>query len=238
VVLVHGAWHGAWCWDRVVDGLGAGGVATLAIDLPGHGEDRRPLTDLHGDAAAVREAIDAVEGEVVLVGHSYGGVVVTEAGVHPQVRHVVYLAALNVDAGETAGTAAAGDPEAESLDHSSRPQMRSFLHRLEDGSWRMNPDGAGLLLYNDCDAESVAWAASRLTPQRMENMAQSPTAVAWRDRPSTYIVCSHDNILHPGLQRILARRATASVEWPTSHSPFLSRPELVVDLLSELAAGR
>ena len=85
VVLVHGAWHGAWCWERVVDGLAAVAIESVAIDLPGHGEDPGPFSDLHGDAARVRSVLDRINRPVVLLGHSYGGAVVTEAGDHPSV---------------------------------------------------------------------------------------------------------------------------------------------------------
>ena len=78
---------------------------------------------------------------------------------------------------------------------------------------------------------------TRLGPHPIETLSQSAWAVAWRHRPSTYAICALDNIVHPDLQRILARRATTSVEWPTGHSPFLSRPDLVADLLSSVRSG-
>src|SRR5438067_970341 len=100
VVLVHGAWHGAWCWTRVVEGLTARGVDAIAIDLPGHGDSTEPLGDLYGDAASLRAALDALDGSpAVVCGHSYGGAVVSlGAARHAAVRHVVYLAALMLDA--------------------------------------------------------------------------------------------------------------------------------------------
>ena len=105
IVLVHGAWHGAWCWDRVVEGLAARGVDVVAVDLPGHGASRQPLGDLHGDAAVVGRALDALDGPAVVCGHSYGGAVISEgAAGHPNVRHLVYLAALMPDAGESCST--------------------------------------------------------------------------------------------------------------------------------------
>ena len=83
VVLVHGAWHGAWCFDRVIPLLEEAGVPALAVDLPGHGGDEGPFTDLHGDAAYVWATLDGIDGEVVLLGHSYSGAVITEAGGAP-----------------------------------------------------------------------------------------------------------------------------------------------------------
>jgi len=81
-VLVHGAWHGAWCWEPAVAALAADGISAVAIDLPGHGNDPGPMGDLHGDAAHVAAVLDALSGPVVLVGHAYGGAVITEAGSH------------------------------------------------------------------------------------------------------------------------------------------------------------
>lgn len=78
VVLVHGAWHGAWCWDLVVDQLHQQDVPVVAIDLPGHGVSTEPLTDLHGHGDAVRAALESIDGPVVLVGHSYGGAAITD----------------------------------------------------------------------------------------------------------------------------------------------------------------
>src|ERR1700724_2435336 len=90
VVLIHGAFHGAWCFDRVMPLLSQANVGAVAVDLPGHGHDIGPFTDLHGDASRVCDVLDRIDGEVVLLGHSYGGAVITEAGVHPAVRHLVY----------------------------------------------------------------------------------------------------------------------------------------------------
>src|SRR5438094_938663 len=93
VVLVHGAWHGGWTFERVLPLLRERGVEAFAGDLPGHGASTDPLGDLHENAAAVRSWLDRVEAPAVLLGHSFGGMVVTEAGAHPAVAHVVYLCA-------------------------------------------------------------------------------------------------------------------------------------------------
>ena len=182
VVLVHGAWHGAWCWDGVVEGLRAEGVTADAIDLPGHGDDAMPLTDLYGDAARVTAALDALstveDDPVLLVGHSYGGAVVTEAGVHPSVAHLVYLAALNLDEGETMLEAALDDPRTAGIDHSGRPEAIKVLTMLDDGSAVVSDEGAVAMFYNECPPEVAAGAVARLTPQPLGNMGQSPTRVA------------------------------------------------------------
>jgi pimeloyl-ACP methyl ester carboxylesterase len=109
-----------------------------------------------------------------------------------------------------------------------------FVH-LQDGSIVVDRLSASECFYSDCDPSSTAWALERLGPQLAASLSQSPTEVAWLDKPSTYVVCSQDRATHPDLQRILAKRCTASVEWPTGHSPFLSQPERVAGLLVDLS---
>lgn len=230
VLLVHGAWHGGWCFDQVVALLTAAGVPVIAPDLPGHGGDPEPFTDLHGDAERVTAFLDQMS-EVVLLGHSYGGAVITEAGVHPAVRHLVYLSALALDHGETCSAAAV--EESTGISHHGRPNLSKSMLIHDDNLSTLLPDAADCL-YQDCSAADITWAMARLGPQPMLNLSQEPRAVAWRAKPSTYVVCMADQTIHPDLQRILARRCTTSQEWTTGHSPFLSRPEQVRDLLVSL----
>ena len=210
-------------------------VRATTVDLPGHGTDPGPLSDLHGDADRVRSALDGFDEPVILVGHSYGGVVITEAGVHPRVSHLVYIASFNLDEGESAMSAAIAESEAASIDHSERPDVLGYVRMADDGTSSIDPIGARILFYNDCPDDVADWAVARLGPQPMETLSQSPRVVAWRHRRSTYALCGSDNIVHPDLQRVLSRRADHVVEWPTGHSPFLSRPDLVAELLVDLA---
>jgi pimeloyl-ACP methyl ester carboxylesterase len=235
VVLVHGAWHGAWCFDRVMPLLREANVPAVAVDLPGHGADAGHFTDLHGDASRVGTVLDDIVGDVVLLGHSYGGAVITEAGVHPSVTHLVFLCALPLDTGESC--AAAAVEEMVGLSHAGRPNLADGWVAHPDGTTSLTVRGAATCLYNDCDPDTVSWAAARLGPQPMANLGQSPVAAAWRERPSTYVVCAEDQCIHPGLQRVLARRCTTTHEWPTGHSPFASRPSLVSSLLADLATS-
>jgi pimeloyl-ACP methyl ester carboxylesterase len=235
VVLVHGAWHGAWCFDRVVPLLERAGVPAVAIDLPGHGNDPGPFTDLHGDAARVAETLDGIGGDVVLLGHSYGGAVITEAGVHPSVKHLVYLCAIALSENETATEA--GQAEVGALSYEGRPNVAEAVVFHDDGTSTLAGPTAAASLYNDCDLETVEWCVSHLGAQPMANLSQTPSAVAWRDRPSSYVVCSEDLIIHPGLQAVLATRCTQSYTWPTGHSPFASQPQLLSTLLVDLAKG-
>ncbi len=236
MVLVHGAWHGAWCWEHVLDGLAARGIPAVAVDLPGHGDDPGPLGDLHSDAGRVRHVLDNLAPPVVLVGHSYGGAVITEAGDHPVVGHLVFLCALAPDDGETCMTVAVGRPGAAEISYEGRPDLGSGMIVSDDGLVSLEPSLAAAALYNDCTHEAMAWAVSRLGPQPLITLQQAPDAVAWRTRPSTYVVCADDQIVHPDLQRQMAKRcAGTAVEWQSDHSPFLSHPEQVVGLLVELA---
>jgi pimeloyl-ACP methyl ester carboxylesterase len=230
VLLVHGAWHGGWCFDRVISLLAVADVHAIAIDLPGCGDDSGPFTDLHGDAARVTAALDGLP-DVVLLGHSYGGAVITEAGVHAAVRHLVYLSGLALDYGETCQAAAVA--ESGDISHEGRPDLGASLTFHGDGTSTLLPTAAACL-YQDCSPAEVERAMGRLGPQPMLNLSQEPRAVAWRDKPSTYVVCANDQTVHPDLQRILARRCTTNVEWLTGHSPFLCQPDRVVDLLLAL----
>ena len=233
-VLVHGAWHGAWCFDPVVAGLRDRGIDAVAVDLPGHGDDPGPLGDLHTASARVREVIDGLDGDCVLLGHSYGGAVITEAGVHPKVRHLVYLCAFALDAEESCMAAAVREAEVLDLGWDEGPSLAAAIDVRDDGNSVLQPALAAECLYHDCDDATAVAALARLGPQPMVTLGDVPHAVAWRERPSTYVVCTEDVAVPAALQRVMAARCTTTVEWPTSHSPFLSAPERLVDLLTDL----
>ena len=225
LVLVHGAWHGGWCWERIVDRLSASGVRAVAVDLPGHGGDPGPLSDLHGDSARVRGVLDGIDAPVVLVGHSYGGAVITEAGDHSAVAHLVYLCALALDEDETCASAASAEAAAAGISHEGRPDLGAGFIPNDQGGVTLDRSVAAACLYNDCDPETAKWALVRLGAQPLVTLQQAPSRVAWRVKPSTYIVCANDLAIHPDLQRILAKRCTNSTEWDSDHSPFLSQPD-------------
>ena len=237
IVLVHGAWHGAWCWDLVVEQLKSAGINAIAIDLPGHGDDPGPLGNLHSDAARVTEVLDEVAGPVILVGHSYGGAVITEAGVHPSVEHLVYVCALAVDSHETCTTVVLDEAEKLKLSFDGMPDLSTGIAVSDDGITTLDPAAAAVALYNGCTVEMTEWATSKLGPQPLVTLQQGPTNVAWREKPSTYVICADDKIVHPGLQRLMAKRCTESVEWNSGHSPFLSMPDRLVGLLTDLATS-
>jgi pimeloyl-ACP methyl ester carboxylesterase len=236
VVLVHGAWHGAWCWQPVLERLSAAGVEAIAVDLPGHGDDPGPMGDLHADADRVRQTLDEIQRPVVLVGHSYGGAVITEAGTHSAVAHLLYLAALALDTDETCATAAASEAAAKHISPDGRPELGAGFINEPAGIVTLDRCIAARYLYSDCDEMATKWALDRLGGQPLVTLQQSPHAVGWRAAKSTYVVCASDMAVHPDLQRLLAKRCNRRIEWACGHSPFLSRPELVAGLITDLAA--
>ena len=223
VVLVHGAWHGAWCWDLVVRRLDDAGVPNVAVDNP----SVELKSTLHDDADHVRLVLDEIDGPVVLVGHSYGGAVITDAGAHDAVDHLVYIAAFALDVDESC-------MENALLGEVGLDLISAF--KIDDGVISLDPDGARAAFYHDCPDEVAAASVGLLRAQSLNAMAGVARSIAWRAKASTYVVCTDDRAVPVEMQRSAAARATTVVEMPTSHSPFLSRPELVADLLIELSA--
>ncbi|MFD3973449.1 alpha/beta hydrolase [Streptomyces cyaneofuscatus] len=213
-VLVHGLYHRPEHFAPVADGLRAEGVEVVVPELH--------RGSLAADTAAVQAAVDALEGPPLLLGHSYGGSVIT--GVRGA-RHLVYLAAFVPDVGESA--AALGG---------ASPQLRDAVVPGEgaDGATRLDPGRAADLLYGDCPGPLAARAVGLLRPQAPGCGRGVPEHHGWKLVPSTYVVCAGDRALDPALQRTLAARCTGVREWATGHSPFVSRPALVVDLVAEL----
>ncbi len=220
IVLVHGAWHGAWCWAPSVEALEARGCSVQALELP--------LTDLRDDAAAVRQALDATGDDAVLVGHSYGGMVITEAALgRSDVAHLVYLCAFCPDAGECIN---------DIYPRGEKVRLADGMRRHDNHTLTIDPAVAPEAFYADCSPEAVREAVAKLRPLGTRCMTTPVSGEAWRDIDSTYVVCTEDRAIHVGLQRELAAKTGQVVTWDTSHSPFVSRPDLVADLLSDLAA--
>jgi pimeloyl-ACP methyl ester carboxylesterase len=225
VVLVHGAWHGPWCWERVTPLLHERGIETIALDLPTMDANAGHVTTMHDDAKSLRAALDALQQPAVVVGHSYGGAVITEgAANHPMTKRLVYLAAFMPDAGQSVNDLTRLDPN---------PAFAGAL-QFENGRAALVPQRVGELLYNDCSDEVVAWAIPHLRSMQVD-FGEAAAAAAWRAIPSTYVVCTQDRTIPPTLQRHMAQQAGEVIEWDASHSPFASQPALVADLLERLA---
>jgi len=218
-MLVHGAFHGPWCFAPLVAALSKRGVPCLLPELP--------LTSLAADAAAVARALDRAPGDVVLLGHSYGGAVVTVAGHHPAVARIVLLAALAPDAGAPVN----GGPV--EID----PSFIGALRPSASGPLEVDPARAARLFYPDAEPGAAAEAAARLRPGNTGLPDERIERAAWRSRPTTYVVCAGDPIILPASQRALAARTGAAVrEIPGDHSPFLARPEALAELLLGIAS--
>jgi pimeloyl-ACP methyl ester carboxylesterase len=220
VVLVHGLWHGSWVWDGVRTDLASAGVPSVAVDLP--------MTDLAADVAATRAALDGFGRSAVLVGHSYGGAVITAAGMHTSVKQLVYLAAFQLAEGESVGR---------TLPDLQIPATRlSEALRFSDASDEVCLDRtlAAELMYSDASEQTASAATARLRHVHRPVFSGVPDAVAWRHRPSTYVICSEDRTVHPDLQRAMAQRATFRQTWPSGHSPAATRTGDVAKLIAAL----
>jgi pimeloyl-ACP methyl ester carboxylesterase len=220
IVLVHGAWHGGWCWDAVTSGLAAQGHQVQASELH--------RGSLAGDVAAVQTDVDALapDGDVVVCGHSYGGMVIS--GLRSEgLRHLVYMATLVPEAGESAvGISELGPPA----------PLNDAVVFGEDGTCTVDPARAADLFYADCPPEAQAAAVARLRPQAVASLTDPSVGAVWRRVPSTYGRALQDRAVHPDTQKALADRVGTGQDWPTSHSPFMSVPDRVVALLALLAS--
>ena len=228
VILVHGAFHGAWCWEYVAEGLARRGVAVLSVDLPGRGENSKPLGGLDEDAQEVREAIESCPGSVILCGHSYGGSVITEAtDAAGKVEHLVYLAAGVPDVGESL---------LELFPEVHETEFAEAIRPCGPDRVDMNPESAARIFYEDCEEETATWAVSQMGEQILHTLTSPVSRAPWRTLDSTYVICTQDRVLPLVAQQRLAKRCHRSVVWDSSHSPMLSQPERVVSLLADLVA--
>ena len=223
LVFVHGACvrDGAWWWHRMVAPLAARGIHSVAVALPSCGEAGPERGDLHDDAAAVRVAIEAVEGPVVLLGHSYGGMVITEAGAHERVEHLVYLTSVLPEAGESQGEIIGALP-APWMDPGEDDTVGVHASFFEDR------------FAQDCDAVAVEGGIARLTRQSLVPFGQAAAQIAWRTTPATYVVCTEDLATPADAQRARLKPGVGVAEIAAGHHPFLSRPDELAELLARV----
>ncbi len=220
VVLVHGAFHGAWCWNGVVAELAERGLDSVAVELP--------LTSFSDDIATARREIAAAGNGAVVCGHSYGGCVISAAADQPGVSRLVYLCAFQVDAGEDPIRIMSAVPT---------PLLESMQIDKAAGTYTIDPARRHAVFYGDCDPAEVPALSARLRAMPAGDSWVWSQPPAWQRVPSTYVVCTTDNALHPDVQRQMAKHATETIEWDSDHSPFLSRPAAIADLLARYAAG-
>lgn len=229
LVLVHGAFHTSWCWTEVVAGLTERGVAAVAPDLPGHGDDRAPLGALRDDADRMAAIANGIDGPVALIGHSYGGAVVGQAVADcTNVAACVFLAGFLLRTGESIATAVHGS--------AAEPSAPLELLSVADDVAVVASRSARDAFYADCAAPAADAAIEHLSPQRLSALTEPATSDGWRHLPSGYVVCSDDRAFAPHSQGHLALRADRFWVLPAGHSPFVSRPAKLADLLVEVVA--
>ncbi len=200
------------------------GFAVRAVDLPSVGAKPGSGLDLSADAAEVEAVLDTLTGPVVLCGHSYAGMVISR--VRPRgIAHLVYVCAFVPLEGQSLITAGSGRPA-------------SWIQMIDGGLMQPDASRADAVFYTDCDPATRDWAKSKLKPQSAAIMTEPVARPTWRDVPSTYVVCVNDGALPYDTQRnVYAPRMSHVVELKADHSPFLSQPAALADVLAATASG-
>jgi pimeloyl-ACP methyl ester carboxylesterase len=221
VVLVHGGFVDGSGWQGVYDLLVADGYRVSVV--------QNPTISLEDDVAVTTRVLDAQDGPTQLVGHSYGGAVITEAGTHEKVVALGYIAAFAPDKGESVGLL------------TSNPAPGAPVPPIVPG-----PDGFLFLdrskfadsFAADVSAEAAAFMADAQVPWGLDALGGTITEPAWRVKPSWYLVATDDRMIPPPVQRSMSERAGATVvEAPGSHAIYVSQPQAVADLIKQAAAG-
>lgn len=220
VILVHGAWADGSSWAKIIPMLAAKGMAVTAVQLP--------LTSFEADVAAVARAIALADGDVVLVGHSYAGAVIGQAGNDPKVARLVYIDAFAPDAGESAGSLFA-QFEAAPLNDEIRPDAEGFL--------KLTPKGISTLFAQDLGPAEQAVVYATQGPINGAALGGTLTQAAWRTRPTFYLIGDEDQAILRVEQEKMAARMNATVAHvASSHVPMLSHPRVVTDFILQAAA--
>ena len=219
VVLVHGTWADGSSWNKVIPLLEAKGLNVIAV--------QNPLTSLGDDVAATKRAIELMNGPVLLVGHSWGGVVITEAGNHDKVSGLVYVAAAAPDEGQSfleLVQTAAPTPGNDQI----RPDAYGFVSMSARG---INEDFA-----QDLPESERKLMVATQGPQAFSALKEKITKAAWKNKPSWYVVAANDRMINPDLERKLAKKLNATtLELKSSHVAMLAEPEKVAAFILEAA---
>lgn len=216
LVLVHGSYHGAWCWDRLTSELEKLGHEVTAVDLP-----------ISDPAAGAGEYADAIEAQVdwteppVLIGHSTAGLTIPIVAARRAVRQLVFLAAMLPKPGMSANEQRASEP----IDGTT-PLTTAGWTDVGDGVWMVGPNTATEMFFQDAAPLDAAWAVAQLKPQAYLAMNEVTPLTAWPDVPSVYIACRDDRAVNIEWARLAARErlGTEALEIDGGHSPFITRP--------------
>ena len=221
VVLVHGGFVDGSGWQAVYSMLTKNGYNVSVV--------QNPTLSLENDAAATRWVIDAQDGPVVLVGHSYGGAVITEAGTDDNVAALVYIAAFAPDKGESVNTLIADPPPGAPVPPILPPK---------DGFLLLDREKFPASFAGDLPAEQAAFMADSQVPWGVDALSGSITDAAWRTKPSWYLVATEDRMIPPPAQRAMSERAGSTVvEVAGSHAIYLSQPAAVAALIEQAASA-
>jgi pimeloyl-ACP methyl ester carboxylesterase len=221
VVLVHGGFVDGSGWQGVHDLLVADGYRVAVV--------QNPTVSLEGDVAATKQVLDDLDGPVVLVGHSYGGAVVTEAGTDERVAAVVYIAAFAPDKGESVNTLIADPPPGAPVPPILPPR---------DGYLFLDREKFAASFAGDLPAAQAQFMADSQVPWGLDALGGAISHPAWRSKPSWYLVAAEDRMIPPPAQRAMSERAGATViESPGSHSVYVSHPDAVAELIRSAAGA-
>ncbi|MBV9182216.1 MAG: alpha/beta hydrolase [Acidobacteria bacterium] len=220
VVLVHAAWADASSWNRVIPPLRRQGMEVVAVQIP--------LTSLSEDVAIVQRSLKRVSGPIVLVGHSYGGAVITAAGSgNPRVKGLAYIAAMAPDQGETVG---------ELLHRAAAHASAPPLVPDEYGFLWMSAKGFGDAVAPESSADDVLLMAATQKPVAVKCIQEQMIKPAWKEKPSWFLVAERDRMIAPETQRFMARRARGHILGAqVDHTPLSSAPQGVVAIIAEAA---
>ncbi|MFE6133212.1 alpha/beta fold hydrolase [Streptomyces sp. NPDC056437] len=222
IVLVHGGFVDGSGWQQVHRLLTRDGFNVRVVQNPTH--------SLEGDVAVTRQVLDAQDGPAVLVGHSYGGAVITEAGRHEGVAALVYIAAFAPDKDESVNTLIADPAPGAPVPPILPPQ---------DGFLFLDHEKFAASFAGDVAPDEARFLADSQVPWGVEALGGTVTEPAWRTKPSWYLVATDDRMIPPPAQRAMAGRAGSTVsETAASHAVYVSQPEVVAELIKQAAAHR
>lgn len=219
IVFAHGLWADGSCFSKLIPALQADGHEVMASQ---HG-----LDSLATDVAAVKACLGRVSSPVLLVGHSYGGTLITHAGTDPRVAGLIYISALAPDADETSQSQQAKFPATDVFEHIE----------VTDGRIWLKPSGIAYFAGDLPEAEQKLVYATQGVPVP-DLFTQKAEGTAWKTKPSWFIVAANDHTVHPDLERFAAKRMGATtLEIESSHVPMLSHPSVVLDVIRKAASA-
>ena len=221
IVLIHGGFVDGSGWEGVYDILRKDGYNVTVV--------QNPTTSLADDVAFTRRVVAAEKGKVLLVGHSYGGVVITEAGTDPKVAGLVYVAAFAPDKGESVASLISNPPPGAPVPPILPPQ---------DGFLLLDRSKFAASFAADVGEPKASFMAASQVPWGVNALSGEVTAPAWKTKPSWYLVATDDKMIPPPAQRQMSRRAGSTVtEVPGSHAVYVSRPQAVADIIKQAAVA-